>query len=324
MEHRSFRSTPLLTAPGRAGDPSLFAALPVLALAWAAWFAGSAWLLWAAFPPALWLAFASPVRLVQLLLVTTPVFPVLRLAQDDLGVQQVSTKGLFAFVDDPLVLALLIAWLARRLRSAGRAERFFPGALLALALLYPLVTAANLARLEPNQALVSLLYYLKWLQYAVLVFAIPQTVPGSSVPRLLSSLYALSLTALCVSAAFAVFEIVQALRTSSYTSAASFPRASAFFGSLDPARFGASEDPVSFGLYAAVAGSLALGRLACGAPRGRWLSLAGAGAAVISILTTASRTPVLAAATAFARIHRLRSAHLVLGAAAMAVAAGCF
>ena len=60
------------------------------------------------------------------------------------------------------------------------------------------------------------------------------------------------------SAGFAIYEVTESIRTHTYSQAALYPRASSFFGTLDPARFGASEDPVNFGCYLIVAGSIAL------------------------------------------------------------------
>jgi hypothetical protein len=297
-------------------------ALVILACGGAAWWFEYPFAIVAAFPVALWLAGAAPERLVTLLVLTAPTFPVARVAEEGLNVQRVTAKGAFLSIDDPMIAALAAAaawrWLSRR----GSGAELFPSALAALALLYPCVIALNLLRLEPGQAAVSFLAYLKWLQYACVIFLIPAVIPARAVPDLLR-LYRRSLVlGLVLSAGYASYEFAVAIRTGSYTSAARFPRASGFFGSLDPSRFGASEDPVNFGCYTVVAGSIALAYSARADGRGVFSGTAGAFAAGLGLLLSVSRTPILAALAAFQKVQRLRSGRVLLavlpGVAALA------
>src|SRR5262245_20857874 len=125
--------------------------------------------LWCSLVPALWLATSHPVRLVQLLAVTSPVFPVVRLTRDIVVAQQVSTRGLFLSGDDPIIASLSVAWLLAFMRSGARSRTWKPKALLWLFVLYPVVILSNLGRLDNNQSIVSLLYYFKWAEYAILL-----------------------------------------------------------------------------------------------------------------------------------------------------------
>lgn len=314
----AFRRFPLPTATARTKDLggrwelSLLLSLAIAAFAVAAYVTASPLVLWLSFGPALWLALNWPKRLVELLVITSPTFPVVRLVTDSIGAQQVSTKGLFLSVDDPILAAFAIAWLARRLQARSAGKGWYPPALLGLLLLYPLVAIANLARLESNHSLVSLLYYLKWAQYAVLLILIPQTIRGADALALARSTVRLMMLVLVASAGFAVYEVFESVRTSSYTKAAAIPRASSFFGTLDPQNYGASEDPVNFGNYAMVAGSLALAVLGSRRHRSSSLPTAGFLASLVALVLSASRAPWLAAAMAYARVHRGGTARILL------------
>jgi hypothetical protein len=298
---------------------SLTPALLYCAWALAAYFASSPLLLWTGLPLALLIAFRDPGSLILLMAITTPVFPVIRLGSDAFGAQQVSTKGLFFSADDPLAAALLVAWITAKLRCPHRGGGLFPGALAWLLLLYPLAGAANLFRLEANQWIVTGLYYCKWAQYALLVLAVPGVLAGSQASGMVARYRRAMVTAMILSAVFAGYETAEALRTGSYTSAYEYPRASSFFGSLNPARYGASEDPVNFGVYAVIAGSIALAGL--GRRDRRTSSFAGIAAALAALVLSASRAPWLAAAAAFLRIYRVRSSRLLAGLAAISVLA---
>ena len=280
---------------------------------------GSPVILWSSLAPALLLAASHPARLVQLLAITTPAFPVLRLTSDLVGAQQVSTKGLFLSGDDPIITALGVAWLLAVLRSGKRSKAWYPNALLWLLILYPVIALANLGRLESNQSAISLLYYLKWAEYAILIIAVPRTIRGSEAIRLAASFTRIMLAALLISALFATYEVAEALRTGSYSQAASIPRASAFFGTLDPSRFGASEDPVNFGTYVMVAGSVALAVMGS-TKRSGWLPGTSFLASLVALLLSASRAPWLAALVAFGRVQKLGSSRVMLGALAIAFA----
>ena len=273
-------------------------------------------ILWASLAPALLLAASHPARLVQLLAITTPAFPVLRFTRDLIGAQQVSTKGLFLSGDDPIITALGVAWLMAVLRSGKQSRAWYPNALLWLLILYPAVALANLGRLESNQSTISLLYYLKWAEYAILLIAVPRTIRGSEAIRLVTSFTRIMMATLTISALFAVYEVAEALRSGSYSQAASIPRASAFFGTLDPARFGASEDPVNFGTYVMVAGSVALAVLGA-SKRPGWLPGTSFLASLVALILSASRAPWLAAAVAFGRVQKLGSSRVMLGALAI-------
>src|SRR5262245_9378967 len=82
------------------GEASLIAAVVTAVTILAGYVLDSPIVLWCSLAPALWLATSHPVRLVQLLAVTSPVFPVVRLTRDIVGAQQVSTRGLFLSGDD--------------------------------------------------------------------------------------------------------------------------------------------------------------------------------------------------------------------------------
>jgi len=284
----------------------------ILSMGLVAWYFEIPLALAAVLPPALWLATAAPERLVALLLLTTPLFPVLRLAEDRLNMQQVSTKGAFLSLDDPLVTALATIAIWRLLTRRQSRLPLFPSALAGLACLYPLVIALNALRLDPAQSLVSLLAYLKWLQYAALIFLIPALLPARSIPGMLRLFRRALALSLSLSAACAVYEVAESLRTGSYTYAARFPRASAFFGTLDPLRFGASEDPVNFGCFMMVAGSIALSYSSRCNGRGVLSGTAGVLAALLGVLLSVSRTPMLAAAVSFLKVQKIRSARILL------------
>ncbi len=308
-----------LWAEGQTRNPGAIAAACVLALLLAAYWESSPYLLWSALLPALWLAAANPARLVQLLLVTTPAFPVIRMAQDFVGAQQVSTKGLFFSADDPIILALLFAWAGVRMRHPGQGKGICAPAFGWLIVLYPCVILLNGMRLDSNQLIVTTLYYLKWLQYVVLLIVVPQTIAEAAVPRLMSSLRRLLIGVVMFSTLFAVYEMAEAVRTGSYSSGAAFPRASAFFGTLDPARFAASEDPVNFGVYSMVAGAIALGMFSHTRSKGRSPVVVAILASGVSLLLSASRTPWLAAIAAFVKIQRIRSSKLIFASIFLAV-----
>ena len=276
--------------------------------------------LWMAIFPALWTGLLDPARLVQMLAITTPIFPVLRMASDTVGAQQVSTKGLFFSADDPLILALAISWAWSRLRQTREAVELFPSALLALFALYPLVIGANLMRLSVDQALVSGLYYIKWAEYAILILAIPQVIPESETVRLQRLFFKTTLAALCISTVFASYEFAEALRTGSYSVSASFPRASAFFGTLDPQRFGASEDPVNFGTYAMVRGAIAFSGLVRSRSGKKTAAFFAVVCGIVALLLSASRAPWLSALAAFGKIRKIRSSRLVLSALGLLLA----
>ena len=291
---------------------SLLPVFATFAIALTAYWLSYPLLLWTALFPALWIGLMSPARLVQMLLITTPVFPVIRIVQDVLNARQVSTKGVFFSADDPLIAALAVTWAWRWMRSRGASQKLFPSALLGLMLLYPLVIAVNALRLSTDQVIISALYYLKWIQYAALLFAIPQVVPSEHVPQLVASFRKLLIFPLAASALFAAYETLESLRTGTFSAAARFPRASAFFGSLDPKTFGASEDPVNFGVYAMAAGSITLGLWAWSGRKGREFLLLGMISGAAALFLCASRAPFIAAAFAAAKIHRFRSSHVIL------------
>lgn len=288
---------------GRALVPNLLA-VAILAIGLTAYIEGQPLMVWTVLPLGFWLAMQAPEKLIGLLLLTTPMFPVIRVVQDQLGAQQVSTRGLYFALDDPLVLALLFGALLRQLRAGQRVD-LFPAAFLGLALLYPLVIAVNLTRLEPSQSMLSFLYYLKWLQYASMLILIPAVMPVYRTPVLLRILRRCLTFTLAASALLAVYEIVEALRTSSFRSAGLFPRASSFFGSLDPLRFGASEDPVNFGVFMVVGGSIALAYATQHQRRHFTVQVATVAAAAIGVLLSASRTPLIAAVVAYSRLRRI-------------------
>ena len=298
------------------GEASLLAAFATAALILLGYALTSPAILWCSLAPALWLAAAHPARLVQLLAVTAPIFPVVRLTRDLVGAQQVSTKGLFLSGDDPIIAAIGVAWMMVALRSGVRHRIWYPSALLWLLLLYLAVAAANLNRLDGSQSAVSFLYYLKWAEYAVLMIAVPRILSGAEALRFASSFPRLMMTALVVSALFAAYETAEALRTGSYSQAATIPRASSFFGTLDPLRFGASEDPANFGIYVMVVGSIALAAMGASGRTG-WLPGVSFLASLIALLLSASRAPWLAAALAYGRLQRLASSHMILGALAI-------
>jgi hypothetical protein len=298
-------------ARGRAVLPNLLA-IVIVAMGLFAYLEGQPLLVWAALPAGLWLAMQSPEKLVGLLLLTTPMFPVIRVVQDRLGAQQVSTRGLYFTLDDPLILSLLVAAVLRGGTALGRRMEWFPTALLGLAAYYPLVIAANVVRLEPDQSLLSLLYYLKWFQYASLLLVIPGALPPGAAPAMLRILRRCLTLALVASATFALYEVAEALRTGSYGSAGLFPRASSFFGTLDPLRFGASEDPVNFGVFMMIGGSIALSALTQ-SRQGHWYTrIAAAAAAAAGVALSASRTPLLAAMAAYTRLRRVSIGQTVL------------
>ena len=294
------------------GEITLVTALATACIILLGYALASPLILWLSLAPALFLAATQPIRLVQLLAVTSPIFPVVRVTRDFVGAQQVSTKGLFLSGDDPIIAALGVAWVLATMRSGARARAWYPTAVLWLLVLYPLVAMANLGRLDGDQSIVSALYYLKWAEYAVLLVFIPQTIRGADAIRLVGSLTRIMLAALLVSACFAVYEVTEAVRTGSYSQAALIPRASAFFGTLDPARFGASEDPVNFGTYVVVAGSVALAVLGAN-KRSGWLPGTSFLASLVALLLSASRAPWLAGTLAFARVQKLGSSRVMLG-----------
>lgn len=292
------------TGQGRAFLPNLFGSL-IVAIGLAAYLEGQPMMVWAALPFSFWLAVQAPEKLVGLLLLTTPMFPVIRVVQDRLGAQQVSTRGLYFALDDPLILALLLGALLRHLARPGNHIELFPSAFLGLAALYPLVIALNATRLESSQSLVSFLYYLKWLQYGSVLILIPAVMPIARTQALLRILRRCLTITLSASAILAVYEIVEALRTSSYRSAGLFPRASSFFGTLDPLRFGASEDPVNFGVFMMVGGAIALAYATQFKRRTAAMSVATVAAAAAGIMLSASRTPILAAGVAYSRLRKI-------------------
>ncbi|MFN7925805.1 MAG: O-antigen ligase family protein [Bryobacteraceae bacterium] len=302
------------------GAPTWVLGVLYFALALGAWAESSPLLLWAGLPLALWIAMDNPAGLVTMLGLTVPMFPVLRVATDELGAQSVSTKGLFFSADDPLVLALLVAWARSMLARGGKGPAVFPRALVWLMGLYPAVWAVNALRLDWNQWAVCGLYFLKWAEYALLALAIPGALSTMSAGRLLGQYRRASVFAIAASAVFAAYEMAESIRTGAFSAAASYPRASAFFGTLDPQRFGASEDPVNFGVYAMVAGSIAFG--AFGKSRRLDGSSAGAvAAAAVALAASVSRAPWLAAVTAFLKIYRLRSSRLLIGLLGLAILA---
>jgi len=311
---------------GRALLPNLMGCA-IAAIGVAAYVEGQPLMVWAALPFAFWLALQAPEKLVGILLLTTPMFPVIRVLQDRLGAQQVSTRGLYFALDDPLLLGLLAAAVLRLVTTPGKRLELFPSALAGLALLYPLVTALNMERLDLSQSLLSFLYYLKWLQYGSVVLLIPAVVPAGRSQALLRSVRTCLAVAVTASAAFAAFEIAEAFRTRSFRSAGLFPRASSFFGTLDPLRFGASEDPVNFGVFMMVGGSLALAYATQCRRGGRIVNAATLAAAASGVLLSASRTPLLAAVAAYTRLRRIsfgQTAALAFGLMLLAIAAQFF
>lgn len=308
-----------VATPARRDEGTFAAAILMAAILLSGYFLSSPVVLWAALAPGLWLAATHPARLVQLLAVTAPTFPVIRIVRDIVGSQQVSTKGLFLSCDDPIVASLGVAWILAHMRSAHKRTEWFPAALVWLLALYPVINFANIERLDSSQTIVSLLYYMKWSEYAILLFLVPQTIRGEEAIRLLSSLGRIMMGVLLVSALFASYEIVESVRTGSYTKAATMPRASAFFGTLDPARFGASEDPVNFGVYVMVAGSIALA-IVSASRRSGWLPSASFLGGLLALLLSASRAPWVAAAVAFGKINRLGSSRVMLGVLAVMLA----
>ncbi|MEZ5399634.1 MAG: hypothetical protein R2729_08180 [Bryobacteraceae bacterium] len=290
--------------------------MATFALPLAGWWMNQPILLWSAFVPAIALALIAPSRLVLGIAVTTPTFPVLRLANDAVGAGKVSSKGMFLFADDPLILALAIAWLLTRLRYPGDKKRLYPSALFGLAMLYPVVILLNAFRLESNQVLVSGLYYLKWLQYGCLLVLVPQTLRGPARARLAGQYLRIVCGVSLAAAAFGAFELFESVRNGTYNKAASFPRVSSFFGSLDPTLYGASEDPVNFGVWAVVMGSLVMAAIAAGARSNGLFRFSALLAAGFSLLASVSRAPVIAAIAAYSRIQRLNSTRLILPATA--------
>jgi hypothetical protein len=290
----------------------------IVAFSMIAYLTETPWVIWVNLIPAFWLAVHSPQSLVALLLLLTPIFPVLRVADETLGSREVSSRGLFLAADDPIVVALVAVWVWRRVSRTGRTMRLFPGSLLGLLAVYPAVVAANLLRLEWQQSLMSFLYYAKWAEYALLLYVIPGLIPLSRLNELLRGARVALSAGAVASAGFAVYEVTESIRTHTYSQAALYPRASSFFGTLDPARFGASEDPVNFGCYLIVAGSIALAfsrrmRTAAGG------TLAAA-AAFTGVLLSVSRAPLLGAAFAYCRLQRLRTGKTLLSLVGLAVA----
>ena len=277
-------------------------------------------MIWVNLVPSLWLAIEAPQTLIALLLFLTPIFPVLRVVDDTLGSREVSSRGLFLSADDPVIVALMLAWLWRQMTGSARKPRLFPGPIAGLLALYPAVVAANLMRLEWQQSLMSFLYYLKWAEYAALVYVIPGLIERNRLGDLVRTFrFSLSIGSVA-SAAYAIYEVTESVRTHTYSQAALYPRASSFFGTLDPAHFGASEDPVNFGCYLIVAGSIAL------AFSGRMRTAAGgsltAAASFIGVMLSISRAPVLGAAIAYFRLQKLRAGKTLLSLAGLVGAAG--
>lgn len=305
-------SAKLHTADPAGGEVGIFLTLLTAFIILLGYFLASPAVLWVSLLPALGLAATQPFRLVQLLAVTSPIFPVVRVTGNLVGAQQVSTKGLFLSGDDPIVAALGVAWILATMRTGARGRAWYPSALLWLFMLYPLVTLANFGRLDGDQSIVSTLYYLKWAEYAALLIFIPQTIRGADAIRLAGSLTRIMFAVLLVSALFAMYEVTEALRTGSYTQSAAIPRASAFFGTLDPARFGASEDPVNFGTYVMVAGSVALAVVGANRRSG-WLPGTSFLAGLVALLLSASRAPWLAGLLAFSRVQKLSSSRFMIG-----------
>lgn len=303
-----------MTRPDTAvrGEASLIATVLAALLILLGYFFDSPEILWSSLAPCLWLSASHPVRLIQLLAVTSPVFPVVRVTRDIVGAQQVSTRGLFLSGDDPIIVALGIAWLLAFMRSGARTTAWKPRALVWLLALYPAVVLANIGRLESNQSLVSLLYYFKWAEYAILLFAIPQVLTGMEAIRLASSFPRIMMAVLLLSAVFAVYEVEESVRTRTYSQAAAIPRASSFFGTLDPRRYGASEDPVNYGTYVMVAGSVSLAVLGAG-KRSGWLPISSFLGSLVALLLSASRAPWLAAGVAYGRVQKLGSSRVMLG-----------
>jgi O-Antigen ligase len=300
------------------GEASLLAAGLAALIILLAYFMASPEVLWCSLVPALWLAASHPARLVQLLAVTSPVFPVIRLTADIVGAQQVSTKGMFLSGDDPIITALGVAWLLSRSRLQGTPSRsWYPSALVWLLVVYPLVSLANLGRLDTNQSTVSLLYYLKWAEYVILVVIVPQIVRGTEAIGLAESFPRIMMAVLLLSSVFAVYEVAESFRTGTYSQAATIPRASSFFGTLDPKRFGASEDPVNFGTYVIVAGSVALAMMGSRKRLG-WLPGISFLASLVALVLSASRAPWLAAVPAYGRVQKIGSSRLLLGALVVA------
>ena len=312
------RSRQPLSAKSRPADPGggevgIFLVLLTAFIILLGYFFASPAILWVSLAPALALAATQPFRLVQLLAVTSPIFPVVRVTGNLVGAQQVSTKGLFLSGDDPIIAALGVAWILAVMRSGARGRAWYPSALLWLLVVYPLVTLANLGRLDGDQSIVSTLYYLKWAEYGALLIFIPQTIRGTEAIRLTGSLTRIMLVALLASAAFATYEVTESVRTGSYSQSAAIPRASAFFGTLDPARFGASEDPVNFGTYVTVAGSVALAVVGVKRKSG-WLPGTSFLAGLVALVLSASRAPWLAGLLAFSKVQKLTSSRFMLGA----------
>ncbi|MEZ5353957.1 MAG: hypothetical protein R2762_15065 [Bryobacteraceae bacterium] len=313
--------------PGHTGaTPGVALRKPLLLLALslplAGWWLGQPLLLWSALVPAVVLGLIDPASLVASIALTTPVFPVLRLAGDAVGAAKVSSKGLFFSADDPLILALGVAWVASRLRFPGERRDLFPGAAAGLAILYPVVIALNAIRLDTNQVIVSALYFLKWLQYASLLVLVPQTVRGADRSRLIARYLKAAYVVCLLTAGFGVYELLMSVRTQSYTKAAAFPRISSFFGSLDPNLYGASEDPVNFGVWSVLMGSVVLAAMMSGSRRHGVLRFGALLSMGFALLASASRAPVLAAAAAYSRLQKLNSSRLVLTMAALTVLGG--
>lgn len=307
---------------GRAFLPNLLGLL-IVAVGLAAYIEGQPMMVWAALPFSFWLAWQAPEKLVGLLLLSTPIFPVIRVVEDRLGAQQVSTRGLYFALDDPLILALLLGAMLRQITRAGKRIELFPAGLLGLAALYPLVIALNTTRLEFSQSMVSFLYYLKWLQYASVLILIPAVMPMARTQALLKIVRRCLTVTLLASAIFAAYEIVEAFRTASYRSAGLFPRASSFFGTLDPLRFGASEDPVNFGVFMMVGGSIALAYATQCRRRNTAVHVATVAAAIVGVLLSASRTPILAAGVAYNRLRRItfgQTAAVIFGLISLVIA----
>ena len=307
---------------GRAGTriiAQVFCAV-IAGVALTAFWTDTPWALWFNILPALWLSFRAPHILVSLLLLVTPTFPVLKVVDETLGSRDVSTRGLFLSADDPIIAALVIAWAWRRLNRSASSQPLFPSAFLGLAALYPAVIAVNMLRLDWQQSVMSFLYYLKWAEYAALLFIIPALIRRDRIASLLSGFRMALFLGAVASAALAVYEMTESIRMHTYSQAALYPRASSFFGSLDPGRFGASEDPVNFGCYLIVSGSIALAfstqvRTAAG-------GTVAALASFLGVLMSVSRAPILGAAFAYARLQKLRAGKTLLSLLGLIAAAG--
>jgi hypothetical protein len=166
---------------------------------------------------------------------------------------------------------------------------------------------------------VSFLYFLKWAEYVALLYLIPGLIEERRVPALMRA-FRWSLAAGAVaSCAFAVYEVSESVRTHTYSQAALYPRASSFFGTLDPKRFGASEDPVNFGCYLMIAGAVSLAL--SGRGKGGSRATLSAAASFLGVLLSVSRAPILGAAVAYTRLQKLRAGRTLLSLAALMAAA---